>query len=212
MINKYIYEGSVTYIHNEYSARRIYKHLGKIKIISLLRDPIERAVSHYKYYTNPDSTFARKNPSDLETRSIEEAFYDDIKRVDQNPNKQYLRFGLYDKQLNDYYKYFGDSRILVIDFDDLKNKAAKVMKEVSEFLNIERNFFNDFISCNEKIESLDSFNQINIKKTFSAYNAQVYDFELDQQLEEDLINFFRSDVKRLSQRIDKNFIWMEKYL
>lgn len=102
--SKLVFETSATYLHDPESALKIKKVLPSVKLICILRDPIERAISHFNFYSNKSSAFVLENPLDYEQRSIEEAFEDDLEGREKRMIFKYCNFGLYGKQLKKYYE------------------------------------------------------------------------------------------------------------
>ena len=87
------------------------------RILYLMRDPIERALSHYWHNVR---YFA-------EYRPLEQAIKDDI---------QYLAVGDYAVQLQDYYRHFDPSNVLVLTYEELTEDPDSVMAGVFEWLGI----------------------------------------------------------------------------
>ena len=124
----YTYERTIKDIKNIYGEN--YK---KLKIIIILRNPVERAFSQFMM-------FKRENMEQLDFKhalSLEtiEA------RLKNNWNifYDYIGFGLYFNQVNAFANEFPSLKILF--YDDLVENQTLVLKELCEFLNID--FLND---------------------------------------------------------------------
>jgi hypothetical protein len=131
--SKILGSGSVQYIFFKNVPERLFNYNKDIKLILIVRDPIERAVSAYRYAVERG----------LETRSFKEAVNDEIKYgenayVDYNDanQKYYLNRGLYYAQLSQYLKYFSQNQILILSFDNLINNKEETLKQVFEFLRV----------------------------------------------------------------------------
>ena len=98
---------------------RMQSILPRVKLIYLVRDPIERIVSHYIHnYANV-----------RESRSISEALQDP-------KNNNYVLTSKYFYQLQAYLQYYSKEQILVVQSEEMKNEPAKVFGEVCSFLNL----------------------------------------------------------------------------
>ena len=94
------------------------------KIIYLLRNPIERMISHYLHsYT-----------SGLEDKRAEEAL---VKPLEKN---WYVRRSQYFLQLQQYLQFFPESNILLLTSEKLSKCPQETMKQVFEFLGVDSEF------------------------------------------------------------------------
>ncbi len=127
-------ESSVMYLaFPEFSIKNIKKHLTPdVKIIIMLRNPIERAFAGYLHNL-------RYNPS--ENLSFEQAIENSEDRyhkdIDITPDTRYLHVGMYDNQVKQYIKAFGDN-VHVIIYDDYVSNINLCLEEVFDFLKIEK--------------------------------------------------------------------------
>ncbi len=129
----YLGEGTTHYLSDKHAAERISKHSPDAKIITILRDPVERAYSGYLLLGRRDGN----------KKSFYETIKENIKDLD-NKSKQFGNFalqGLYSKQLKKYYKHFPKKNILVLSFDDLKNNRQALVGQVAKFLDLNADKF-----------------------------------------------------------------------
>ena len=130
---KAIGEASPGYIYNKYCADLIKKNLPDVKIIAVLRQPIERAYSNFLHVRR-----AGREPINdfLNTLDLEES------RVKNNwsPVYHYIKQGYYHKQLLQYYNLFDQKDIKIILFEELVKNPKKIIKEIYYFLNVDPNF------------------------------------------------------------------------
>lgn len=103
---------------------RMYNVIPEAKLIYVVRDPIERMISHYIH------NYSRG----LENRSIEEALSD-------KKNNVYLYRSLYYMQLKQYLEYYSVSQILVITAEDIKDRRQLTLRRVFEFLEVDPSFY-----------------------------------------------------------------------
>ena len=210
--NKLVFEASVTYLHDPKAANRIKKIIPNVKLIAILRDPIERAISHYNYYSSI-SYFTKKNQHLIEKRPITQVFTHDMNGLEKEWNKKYCQFSLYGKQLKSYYRLFDSKNILILDFDDLKRNSKETLYRISEFLGIDSSYFGSYEETEEKIKipESESFNPKS-KNKLNVFLSQNYSIELSQGLEDRLIAFYKEDVETLHKITGKTFNWSSKYI
>lgn len=117
---KAVGEATPDYLHHPLAPTRIKAHLGDVKLIVSLRDPVERAYSRYwnsrgKFAENAGLTFEEK--------------------LERKP--QFIYEGYYFDHLSRYLELFDRSRLLCLLFDDLKADGAAFMRTVYDFLEID---------------------------------------------------------------------------
>lgn len=118
-------EGTPNYLPHPKAAQRIYQYNPAIKLIFLLRNPIDRAYSQY----------VQRRDGGGEPRSFEEAVRDEFK--DKKPNWGYLSQGLYVKQLQRYIDLFPPEQLFIRTHDSFKNNNLPFLYALFEFLAIE---------------------------------------------------------------------------
>jgi len=120
-------EATINYLKFPKIAYQIKKDLPNVKILVILRNPVEMVFSYYNYQVNHNR---------IESLSLEDALA--TEKFRNYVNFGYKQFGQYLELLKPYYKNFPKDQILVLDFDDLKNHPQKLMTEVCDFLKITR--------------------------------------------------------------------------
>jgi hypothetical protein len=118
-------EKSTTYIESEKAARRIADCFPKAKILFILRDPIERAISNYWFSVN----------SGLERLPMEQAFMHEAERwLDYDQAKlsgspyAYLKRGRYIDYVSLYERYFPPESIKVMLYEQLVGSETHIQK------------------------------------------------------------------------------------
>lgn len=125
---KVIGEASTTYLHDPDSAQLIHAVVPKARIIIILRNPINRAFSHYSFHVKlgvqkmPFAKVIRKDAS-----CINEKF-------STPPN--IIRAGLYSEFVQRYLDFFYTTNVKIIIFEEFINNAKKTVKEVLQFLGV----------------------------------------------------------------------------
>ena len=109
----------------------IKRILGDIKIIMVLRNPIDRAYSHYSY-------FARDIRDE---RTFEEAVQEEIRGKKLLRPLQYVGMGLYSSQVKAYLDNF--SLVKVILFDELVQGTENVLADIYNFIGVDASHVTD---------------------------------------------------------------------
>lgn len=126
-------EASPTYLYSSCAPRKIYDLIPDAKIVVMLRNPINRAFSHYMHNIHMGLE---------ELCTFEEAIRAENERIKQNWAFywHYLRMGMYSEQLVRYFDYFSIEQIKVIIFDDFVSDPVAVVRDVCNFLCVNENF------------------------------------------------------------------------
>lgn len=113
--------GEVTplYFSTEGTPERIKRVIPETQIIAILRNPVDRAYSHYNMYVR----------AGRENRTAKEALLD--------VNSVYTRVGFYYKNLSKYFDLFDSKKVKILFFDELKSEPKKLMKELYNFLEVD---------------------------------------------------------------------------
>jgi hypothetical protein len=126
-------EASPSYLCDPSAAERIKSAIPSAKIIISLRNPVERAFSHYLM------DFHRGT----ERLTFEDALeFDQARRVrGWGTSAQYIELGLYANQVKAFLDRFGRNGVLVILFEDLVRDTKGTMQQVAQFLGIDPGLF-----------------------------------------------------------------------
>lgn len=110
---------SYTKCHNKFYQnipQRIYEHSPNIKMIYIVRDPLKRYTSHI-----------------LESYQCDTSA--DIKYSQESGN--YLKTGLYYKQMLAYLEYFNKEQIHILSLEDLQENKLQELNKIFRFLEID---------------------------------------------------------------------------
>jgi len=121
---KAIGEGSGFYAwkaRNSETVKRIANTIPDVKIIYMVRHPIERIASHWSW------EIASGKP----LGSIEKAIQE---------NRQFIDMSMYWEQISEYRKYFKDEQIKVLFLEDLKSNPYKFYQSCFYFLEVDPYF------------------------------------------------------------------------
>ncbi len=103
-------------------AERMHRIVPHAKLIYVVRDPLERLISHFQHAI----AHGRATP--------EEALSNDFW---MRHGRHYLRCSLYHQQLSRFLPYFDLSRIRVVRFEDFVDRPVRLMNEILRFVGVE---------------------------------------------------------------------------
>jgi len=125
-------EFSVHYMYDSTSAKKIHDNCSDAKIIAVLRNPVSRFISDYRY-----RRYMRKE----ENRSIEDLITTD---------SVLIQFGMYAKQIERYFNLFPKENIKIIIYEEMILDPLKTVKDVYSFLGVNDSFVPEGV-LNKKI-------------------------------------------------------------
>jgi Sulfotransferase domain len=137
-----VLQSAVNYIFYPQYLEQLSKMSPGAKLILILRNPVDRAVSSYAYFTK----MLR------EKRPMQEALLYEPKEVTvfskDNSDFTYIEHGFYAKQIKDCFNYFSKAQLLVLDYDDLARNPQKLLQQTFSFLGIDETFQPDLTPKN----------------------------------------------------------------
>lgn len=128
------------YLYSEGAAKRIKDTLPDARLMFILRDPLERLISWYRF-----SKQLGRLPADV---TFEQ--YVDMQRAEQpvKPGEQqYMRAlqqGCYSVYLRSYFEQFDRTRILVMPYGRLEREPRALLSDVCAFGGIDDTIYNDY--------------------------------------------------------------------
>lgn len=158
-----------------------------IRLIIILRNPIDRAYSEWHMFNK-----TQKNDN---YKSFKDAIQHEIDfRLDEEPNffvanTHHLQRGLYYKQIKKLLKFFPLQNLLIILNDDLKNKENESYEKIYKFLNVEVK--------HPKYEI----------KLEGKYSKNEKEQDITPKLRKLMVNFFKKDVRNLEKLLDIKTNW-----
>ena len=181
------FEASPNYIFNPLTSRRVFDIVPEVKFIAVLRNPTERAISHY---------FHAKRRG-YESLPIKEALQEEEKRlgsvIDNKDYKSnnfrrhsYKSRGLYKQQIERFLNYFPWQQILVLSSEEFFSEPDNTLRQVFEFVGVDTGF---------KVKDLMPRNVANNK---SEVDPDVYRY---------LNNYFLPHNQALYDLVGKRYGW-----
>ena len=134
-------EVAQSYMHHPAAPQRIFDAIPNTKFIALLRDPVQRAYSHYQHMVR----------TGRETLSFKEAIAQEDERLDRAEelvmngddealksfrNYSYKSRGRYAEQLTRWFALFPREQFLILKSEDLFLNPEKVTHRIYEFLEL----------------------------------------------------------------------------
>jgi hypothetical protein len=111
-------ECSPSYLPVPGAAALIHADVPECRLVVMLRDPVERAVSHHahnlKFGIESDANFASALEADFP----------------KNEHGDYYYLGLYARQLAPYFELFGREQVLLVDYHELARDFSSVARRV----------------------------------------------------------------------------------
>ncbi|MEZ4774711.1 MAG: sulfotransferase domain-containing protein [Bacteroidia bacterium] len=130
-------EATPAYLHRENVPQRIYDHLGPIRMIVTLRNPVDRL---YSRYWNSRGKFIENKGLSFEEKVM--------------AKPEFIEEGFYAAHLSRYYEIFPRENILVMFFDDIKKDSDGFLKQIFEFIGVDPDF--DSSISDKRVNTSDS--------------------------------------------------------
>lgn len=211
-------DAAVTNLYSETAAQEIKKFDLEAKIIILLRNPIDRAWSHYNHLVRDGR----------ETESFEMGLDLEVERI---KNKwefswHYKQMGLYDQQIMRYFDNFPEDQICILLFEDFIKNTPKVLTKVTDFLELSEFEYQEIHSHNSSGRSRlpalayivdqvagykKSINRIippsvthKTIQWFRKLNVKETDDKMQEETREYLIDYFRDSIQRTEELINRD--------
>lgn len=161
----------------------IKRDLPGVKVILLVRDPVERAISHYNHYCKVNKFPDVLNLTSDEFFSLDFAGVFSMSRAIDYYLSRVLDYSFYYRKYLNYYNVFGDD-LLVVRNESLMNNPEATLKLVYKHLGL-------------KYETKASFSKI-------KYSAGTSKSQLSQDVESKLKEYFEDDYKRFLYTAEKD--------
>ena len=118
-----------SYIYYEPAAERIWKYNPQIKLLMILRNPVERAFAHWNM-----QRFRGREPLDFF-----DAVREEQSRISGAPPTEARRFayvdrGFYGQQLERFFKFFPREQMKIVKFEEFKNNQRETLASIFSFL------------------------------------------------------------------------------
>lgn len=214
-------EASHSYLYEPGAASEIERYIPETRLIAILRNPIDRAYSHFLHMVRsgaePLDDFARALTEDRVGALKERAFQD------------YIGRGLYYEQLERYFTKFPREHIRIYLYEDLGDAPTSTVQDVFRFLNVNDSFEPD-VSLRRNVSGLPKYKTLDgllRRQSRLKHAAKIYlparlrwrlstafdDLKtrnlvdpppLQSEMRQQLIGVYREDILRVQGLIDRD--------
>ena len=187
-------EASPTYIYYSTTPNRMKKIMPNVRLIVILRNPVDRAYSQYHYIIKQRN---EKLPLPFEEalelskeRYMKKKEYDDIIN---NTNSFFAQYnsdaltarGIYADQLENWFKHYDKKQFLFLSTEDFHKNTQHTLDQVFNFLGL-----NPFKIDNPK-----------------RHNVGNYKEKMNEETRKSLIEYFKPHNARLYKLLQRDFGW-----
>ena len=133
-------EASPVYLYDPKAPSKIKTYLPEVKLIAILRNPVERAFSSFTHLLREG----------FETLSFEQALAEEENRIQKKwaPLWHYQQKGYYYEQLKRYYSIFKREQIEVYLYDDLRDNSTNLIQSIYKYVGVDDTFIPDLSKKN----------------------------------------------------------------
>ena len=183
-------DASPYYLLHPLAAERAARLLPRVKLVAVLRNPVERAFSHYQHEVRDGRetlSFAEAIAQEpARTAGEEERLRRDPDYYSYNHHRYtYTRRGLYLEQLRQWEARFGRERLLVLQSEALFRDPAAVVGRVQAFLGL----------------------RPHRSGGYKAFYQGSYDREIPADLRRQLVAYFEPHNRELYRWLGEEFDW-----
>jgi hypothetical protein len=182
-------EASAAYVFYPHAPRRILEALPQVKLIILLRNPVDRAYSHYQHevslkYENLSFEEAIQQEPERLCGEREKMLVDEGYDSHRYRHYSYLSRGVYADQLEVWMGLFPKEQICILRSEDFFAEPGRVFQQVLRFLELPP-------------WDLPQYKQ---------YNAREY-ATMHAATRKRLVEYFEPHNRRLHELVGRNFAW-----
>ena len=181
------FDVTTTYMEEESTANNVYQIKPNMKIIVILRNPVDRAYS--QYHLNLREKAEKRSFEDAMEENMNELNKESHERYEIKPKfsaegNNYLKKGLYAQQLRHWLNIFPMESMLILSTEEFESNQQAIYNNIFKFLNISQ------------------FEVKNIEKMEKGSYPQ-----MKSETRSLLLDYFRSHNNELFKLIDKKFDW-----
>ena len=202
-------EATTLYMYQANAIERIAQRLPDVRLVAMLRHPVDRAWSHYwfqRQWRNAKHSFEQMVDDELAGRA--------------EPGDRLLAMGMYAEQLERVDRLFGAGALHVELFDDLRADAVALFKRVCTHIGVDplqvpsivgerinpvlEPKFRPLVSVAARLRRLGPQGD-RLAERLQGWNRQGFETpELDAALRERLLDVFRGPNARLRERLGRD--------
>ncbi|CAN5745530.1 hypothetical protein BH10BAC2_BH10BAC2_43920 [soil metagenome] len=137
-----VLQSAVNYIFYPQYLQKLWEMSPEAKLIVILRNPVDRAISSYGYFTK----MLREKRAMKDALLYEPTNSTEFSR--DNSDFTYIEHGLYARQIKQCLQYFSKDQLLILDYDDLAGNPNLMLQQIFSFLGIDTGFQPDLTPKN----------------------------------------------------------------
>ena len=163
----------------ENSINRIYNYNKNAKLIFIMRNPVQRALSHWNMQYDLK----------ISLKSFRDSYNQEL-RGDTSRELSYISRGFYSKQIKKMFNNFGRKNVHILESKDLKENTNNELLKISNFLNIDKKDFSVEKIVNNSRDNHSKLEEIDKVKLIKIFTPEIR--ELERLLKKDFshwINF-----------------------
>jgi len=176
-------EATPYYMFHPLAPMRIAEILPHIKTIILLRNPIDRAYSHFNHIVKLGYEKLSFEDAILAESKRLEGEIEKIRKGEQSFNHQYFSYisrGHYAEQIEQWWKLFPKSNTMIIKSEDFFSDPQSVLNKIFNFLDLTKKKIDKFDILNEgKYQPMKLSTRLRLTDYFKPHNKWLYKL-LDQ--------------------------------
>jgi len=220
-------EASHSYLYEPRAAAEIKRYVPEAKLIAILRNPIDRAYSHFLHMVRSGT-----EPLDDFAQALRE---EEVRIHKERTFQDYIGRGLYYNQLKRYFRTFPQEQVRVYLYEDLSGAPISTVQDAFRFLKVDDSFVPDVslrrnVSGQPKYKTLDGLlrRQSRIKHAAKIYLPARMRWRLSKTFDDlktrnlaepppvqskvrrHLIGVYREDILKVQELIHRDLSgWLE---
>jgi hypothetical protein len=220
-------EASHSYLYEPRAAAEIKRYVPEAKLIAILRNPIDRAYSHFLHMVRSGT-----EPLDDFAQALRE---EEVRIHKERTFQDYIGRGLYYQQLKRYFGTFPQEQVRVYLYEDLSGAPISTVQDAFRFLKVDDSFVPDVslrrnVSGQPKYKTLDGLlrRQSRIKHAAKIYLPARMRWRLSKTFDDlktrnlaepppvqskvrrHLIGVYREDILKVQELIHRDLSgWLE---
>jgi hypothetical protein len=220
-------EASHSYLYEPRAAAEIKRYVPEAKLIAILRNPIDRAYSHFLHMVRSGT-----EPLDDFAQALRE---EEVRIHKERTFQDYIGRGLYYNQLKRYFGTFPQEQVRVYLYEDLSGAPISTVQDAFRFLKVDDSFVPDVslrrnVSGQPKYKTLDGLlrRQSRIKHAAKIYLPARMRWRLSKTFDDlktrnlaepppvqskvrrQLIGVYREDILQVQELIHRDLSgWLE---
>ena len=178
-------EASPYYMFHPLVPRRVAECLPDVRLIALLRNPIDRAYSDYQHKVrqgNEELSFEDAIDAEEERIAGEQ---EKIHAREDYMSRAYRRYtyllrGIYVDQIQEWHRYFDSEQLLIIKSEDFREEPESALKQVQAFLGLPERGLDIEVVQGRNVggyqQQMDPQTRRRLQVYFEPHNRRLYDY------------------------------------